>query len=558
MGAMAAAASSPARVRLMDLVAADGLPSDAYKHAVAMLAQSLRNSNAAIIQLSPGDEVLLRCVLDSVRMFFHQKPIVGPELIHTEDTQDWNQTSGYFADSQHAREVYDYRPGRTNSAASEEAAEADITTAELPPAGLPELFALLGNVTRVILDAIGCSLELRSFAFTDLLDNMPLKIGEMSTSVLSTCCHNRPGAKHQGEDVALTCEQQGNVPLLDEDMDKGLLTLLKSDKSGLQIRDLQGRWIVVDADLGPQDMVLYSGLSLYQATGGYLSPAVHRTDNSNNNNVTAAAGQGQGSSVIPYGRCSIEFKLMPRASAILHCSAMTAAGHPVGSPFQQPVAVHDFMQRSHPMDQLLNRPGVPTFTFPTPPPPDGSIKSGMKRRKQVSQGKPLAPSKRLRLEAQRVLKERVQEIADSKGLKVRYCNLKECEEHHLHATESPCGVLRAEMGWPQGVPFVHPHDLPNKAKQAFLEAYEPGWTTAQDGELGSLESSQAQQALHALAGAPSVEDQRFTVKTVYDYLRAKGKPVPTGKPQVVGHKVDLCSLAKLAFEAGGRAQVVVH
>jgi hypothetical protein len=63
---------------------------------------------------------------------------------------------------------------------------------------------------------------------------------------------------------------------------------------------------------------------------------------------------------------------------------------------------------------------------------------------------------------------------------------------------------------------------------------------------------------HEVAGAPSVEDQRFTVKTVYDYLRAKGKPVPTGKPQVVGHKVDLCSLAKLAFEAGGRAQVVVH
>jgi hypothetical protein len=53
------------------------------------------------------------------------------------------------------------------------------------------------------------------------------------------------------------------------------------------------------------------------------------------------------------------------------------------------------------------------------------------------------------------------------------------------------------MGWPQGVPFVHPHDLPNKAKQAFLEAYEPGWTAAQDGELGSVEAGQAQQAQHA-------------------------------------------------------------
>jgi isopenicillin N synthase-like dioxygenase len=534
MGAMVAAITSPARVRLMDLVAADGLPSDAYKNAVITLAQSLRNSNAAIIQLPPGDDVLLRCVLDSVRMFFHQKPMVGPESIHTEDPQDWNRTVGYYAESQHAREVYDYRPGRTPSEGP------GTHVSNLPPAGLSELFAVLGKATRIILDAIACSLELRSFSFTDLLDNVPLKTGETSTSVLSTCCHNRPGAQHT---VVPLEGEQGSVPLFEEDADKGLLTLHKSDKPGLQIRDLQGHWIIVDAELGPQDMVLYSGLSLYQATGGYLPPAVHRMDNN--------ARQGQGSS--PYGRCSVDFKLMPRASAILHCSAMTAAGHPVASPFQQPVAVHDFMQRSHPMDQLASRPGVPMLTFPTPS--DGAIKSAMKRRKQVSRGKPLAPSKRLRLEAQRVLKERVQEIADSKGLKVRYCNLKECEEHHLNATDSPCAIMRAEMGWPQGVPFVHPHDLPNKAKQAFLEAYEPGWTAAQDGELGSVEAGQAQQAQHALAGAPPVEDQRFTVKTVYDYLRAKGKPVPTGKPQVVGHKVDLCNLAKLAFEAGGRAQV---
>jgi hypothetical protein len=52
-----------------------------------------------------------------------------------------------------------------------------------------------------------------------------------------------------------------------------------------------------------------------------------------------------------------------------------------------------------------------------------------------------------------------------------------------------------------------------------------------------------------------LEDQRFAVKTVFDYLRAKGKNVPTGKPQVVGHKVDISGLAKAAFEAGGRAQV---
>jgi hypothetical protein len=56
----------------------------------------------------------------------------------------------------------------------------------LPPARLDDLFAILKNVTWVILDAIGCSLELRSFSFMDPLDNMPLKIGEMSI-----CCHNK-------------------------------------------------------------------------------------------------------------------------------------------------------------------------------------------------------------------------------------------------------------------------------------------------------------------------------------------------------------------------------
>jgi hypothetical protein len=94
--------------------------------------------------------------------------IVGPKLIHTEDIQDWNQTNGYFVDSQHAREVYDYRLGQTSFVASEEAIDIDITIVELPLEGL-----------------------LKFFVFIDMLDNMPLKIGKMSISILSTCCHNR-------------------------------------------------------------------------------------------------------------------------------------------------------------------------------------------------------------------------------------------------------------------------------------------------------------------------------------------------------------------------------
>lgn len=117
----------------------------------------------------------------------------------------------------------------------------------------------------------------------------------------------------------------------------------------------------------------------------------------------------------------------------------------------------------------------------------------IKRKKSSSRCKPLPPSKRLRLEAQRVLKERVQDIADKKGIKLRFCNLKECE-NHIHSLDSPCESIRMEIGWPPGVPFVHPHDLPNKAKLAFLEAYEPGWTASQqDMELTLIESGQASQ-----------------------------------------------------------------
>jgi hypothetical protein len=105
------------------------------------------------------------------------------------------------------------------------------------------------------------------------------------------------------------------------------------------------------------------------------------------------------------------------------------------------------------------------------------MKNLIRRRKQNPKSKPLPPSKRLRLEAQRVLKERVQDIADKKGIKLRFCNLKECE-NHIHTIDSPCANIRMEIGWPPGVPFVHPHDLPNKAKLGFLEAYEPGWTDA--------------------------------------------------------------------------------
>ncbi|CAN6183451.1 unnamed protein product [Urochloa humidicola] len=245
-------------------------------------------------------------------------------------------------------------------------------------------------------------------------------------------------------------------------MDKTLLTLVRSDRSGLYVKDMHGRWILVDGDLGPHDVVVYPGLALYQETAGYVNPAAYKTEVGNLQECT-------------FGRCSLVFKLMPKSVARLSGSEMRAAGHGVEAQFQVPIPVNDFMQTGHSVDQLF-----PKDTEPSPhaEQDSASFNSVMKKKNGSTRTKPLPPSKRLRLEAQRVLKERVQDIADKKGIKLRFCNIKECESH-IRSLDSPCENIRTEIGWPQGVPFVHPHDLPNKAKLGFLEAYEPGWTASQ-------------------------------------------------------------------------------
>nr|CAN69107.1 hypothetical protein VITISV_011851 [Vitis vinifera] len=444
------------RVKLCDLIACEGLPSDSYKLSVSTLSQSLAQYSAAIIQFPSSDGALLRSGLDSAHLYFHQRASYpAADMIHNNESREWCKTSGYYADPQQWQETYDFRPGLTPPESN--------SGLEFPPAGLPDIFSLLGKAARDILDAISFYLNLRSSPFTEILDNVPLRSREISSSVLSVCCYGRPsfqGPQHHN----LTTQEDGQLVMFSDhehQVDKSLITLVKSDKAGLHVRDFHGRWVLVDGDLGPQEAIVYPGLALYQATAGYVGPALHRTEISNM--------QGN-----MYGRCSLAFKLMPKSMTSLNCSEMRAAGHGVEAQFQLPVPVDDFMQRSHPTEQLFNRNNFPSFNFPTAQ--DGSMKPLMRRRKNNSRCKPLPPSKRLRLEAQRVLKERVQDIADKKGIKL-----------------SPCANTRMEIGWPPGVPFVHPHDLPNKAKIGFLEAYEPGWTATHDMELSLIEPGQASQ-----------------------------------------------------------------
>ncbi|VFQ58729.1 unnamed protein product [Cuscuta campestris] len=458
------------RVMLVDLIPSEGLPSDSYKLSASTLSQSLAQYSAAIIKLPTSDAALLGSCLESARLYFHQKNSYPStdDVIHDDGSREWCKTSGYHSDPQLWQEVYDFRPGLTPTEPND--------GVEFPPAGLTDVFALLGKTARCILDAISFFLNLRSSPFTEILDNVPLRNREISSSVLSVSCHGRPSfqsARHHN----LAAQEDGQLVMFSDhdehQVDRSLLTIVKADKPGLHVRDFHGRWVLVDGDLGPQEAIIYTGLALYQATAGNISTAVHRTDIGN------LQGHMYG------GRCSLSFKLMPKSIASLNCSEMRAAGYGVEAHFQLPVPVDDFMQRS--TDQLLNRNNFHTFNFPATQ--DGSMRTPEMRRKNNSRSKVLPPSKRLRLEAQRVLKERVQDIADKKGIKMKFCSLKDCESH-IQSIDSPCASVRMEIGWPQGVPFAHPHDLPNKAKIGFLETYEPGWSATHDMENRSPEFSE--------------------------------------------------------------------
>lgn len=333
------------RVKLVDLIPCEGLPSDSYKLSVSTLSQSLAQFSAAVIQFPINDGALLRSCLESTHLYFQSKSsFPSADSIQPNDSREWCKTSGYRADPQMLQETYDFRPGLTPTESGNEI--------EIPPAGLPDIFSLLGKALRDILDAISFYLNLRSSAFTEVLDNVPLRNREISSSVLSVCCHGRPS--FQGVQHHNLITQEGGQPVMfsdhDHQVDRTLLTLLKSDKAGLYIRDFHGHWVLVDADLGPQEAVVYPGLALYQATAGYINPAMLRTDMSNLQ-----------SSI--YGRCSLMFKLMPKSMTSLSCSEMRAAGHGVEAQFQLPVPVDDFMQRS--TDQLLNRNSFANLNFPT-------------------------------------------------------------------------------------------------------------------------------------------------------------------------------------------------
>lgn len=225
------------------------------------------------------------------------------------------------------------------------------------------------KAARDILEAISFHLNLRSSPFVGILDNIPLRNREISSSVLSVCCHARPSFQGPQHHNIVATQEDGQLlmyPDRDHQVDKSLISLVKSDRAGLHVKDYQGRWILVDVDLGPQEAIVYPGFALYQTTAGYVNPALHKTEINREANM--------------YGRCSLGFKLLPKSMTSLDCSEMRAAGYGIETQFHLPVPVDDFMQRSHPTDHLFNRPAFQCFNFQ--PTHDGSMKTLIRRRMQ--------------------------------------------------------------------------------------------------------------------------------------------------------------------------------
>ncbi|XP_073148639.1 uncharacterized protein [Henckelia pumila] len=280
-----------ARIRLSDILAYDGAPVGPYSRAIDALSSSLVRMNAAVIVLGSDDAALIRCVIESARFYFRTRAQTGKA----------------------SRGVYTYRAGRP------------LEDMDSSPPCMADIFRCMGKAARAVLCAIARHLRLRSDAFNHLLDDSPLPANEPSSSVLVATYSQ---TYSQGKSVV------GGGSSLGCEVEKGLLTLISSDSSALQVCDPNGSWYQADSGLTPGDLLLLTGKALSYITAGLRPAASYRTvpDNS----LTASCG----------GR------LMPQCTAILDCSSIATAGNVIPERFV-PISVSRFMDDLSAEDDVL-------------------------------------------------------------------------------------------------------------------------------------------------------------------------------------------------------------
>ncbi|KAG8365746.1 hypothetical protein BUALT_Bualt17G0003900 [Buddleja alternifolia] len=275
----------PCRIRLSDILPYDGAPVGPYIRAVDALSTSLMRHNAAVIELSSDDAALLRCALESARLYFRTRKA--------------------------GRGVYTYRAGRR------------LEDADSSPPCMADIFRCMGRAARASLCAIARHLRLRCDVFNHLLDDSPLPCNEASSSVLVATFSNILSQQGKGS-------IGGGKLALSSEVEKGLLMLISSDTPGLQVCDPNGHWYRADDSLAPGELLLLTGKALSHATAG-LRPAASYRVMPDNLLITSSGG-----------RTSLAFRLMPQGNAILDCSPIAAAGHVIPQSYS-PISVSQFM-----------------------------------------------------------------------------------------------------------------------------------------------------------------------------------------------------------------------
>ncbi|GJP40138.1 hypothetical protein CLOM_g24422, partial [Closterium sp. NIES-68] len=228
------------------------------------------------------------------------------------EPSEWSDRGGYFTAP--SKDLYFYKAGRSISEGLN----------DFCPPGFPEAFKYTGRVSRLAMSAIARHLKLRGDFFSGLLDDCPLPVGEVSSSVLAaTCQRNDSIVNHPtpGDGAASVSEAS--------ETEKGLLMLVTADFPGLQVCNSEGVWSPADQGVPPGSLLLLAGHCLHRATGGLCPASTYR--------VLPPASPGA-------TRCSLSFRLMPRPTAAIDCSPLVQAGHVVLSAMRDIVYAGSFLE----------------------------------------------------------------------------------------------------------------------------------------------------------------------------------------------------------------------
>ncbi|CAI5485965.1 unnamed protein product [Closterium sp. Naga37s-1] len=168
------------------------------------------------------------------------------------------------------------------------------------------------------MSALARHLKVRCDFFSSLLDDRPLPIGEVSSSVLAASCQR------------IQSPQDGSARITPDatETEKGLLMLVTADFPGLQVCNSEGVWSPADQGVPPGSLLLLAGRCLHRTTAGLCPASTYR--------VLPPASSGT-------TRCALSFRLMPRPSAVIDCAVLAHAGHAVPAAMRESVCAGAFM-----------------------------------------------------------------------------------------------------------------------------------------------------------------------------------------------------------------------